>query len=46
MTNTQFRTGVISPIECVKEGFELIKKDYWLLFAIGLVGGLIGGATM
>ncbi len=46
MTNTDFRTGVIKPVECVKEGFELIKKDYWLLFAIVLVGGLIGGATM
>lgn len=46
MTNTEFRTGVISPVECVKEGFELIKKDYWLLFAIGFVGGLIGGVTM
>ncbi|HVF30345.1 MAG TPA: hypothetical protein VNA22_05210 [Pyrinomonadaceae bacterium] len=46
MTNTEFRTGVIRPIECVKEGFELIKKDYWLLFAIALVGGLLGGVTM
>lgn len=46
MTNTEFRTGVIRPIECVKEGFERIKKDYWLLFAIGLVGGIIGGFTM
>jgi hypothetical protein len=46
MANTEFRTGVIKPVECVKEGFELIKKDYWLLFAIGLVGGLIGGATL
>jgi len=46
MTNTEFRTGAINPVECVKEGFELIKKDYWLLFAIGLVGALIGGATM
>ncbi|PYT01132.1 MAG: hypothetical protein DMF63_04070 [Acidobacteria bacterium] len=46
MTNTQFNTGAIKPVECVKEGFELIKKDYWILFAIGLVGGLIGGATM
>jgi hypothetical protein len=46
MTNTEFRTGLIKPIECVKEGFELIKRDYWLLFAIGLVGGLIGGVTM
>jgi hypothetical protein len=46
MTNTQFRTGVIKPVECVKEGFELIKRDYWLLFAIALVGGLISGFTM
>jgi uncharacterized membrane protein len=46
MQNTEFRTGVIKPVECVKEGFELIKKDYWLLFAIALVGGLIGGFTM
>src|SRR5215204_2436630 len=46
MTNTEFRTGVINPIECVKEGFESIKKDYWLLFAIGLVGALIAGFTM
>ena len=46
MTNTEFRTGVIKPVECVKEGFELIKENYWLLFAITLVGGLIGGATM
>lgn len=46
MTNTEFRTGVINPIECVKEGFELIKRDYWVLFAVGLVGGLVGGGTM
>ena len=46
MTNTEFRTGVIRPVECVKEGFERIKKDYWMLFAISLVGGLIGGFTM
>lgn len=46
MTNTEFRTGVIAPVECVKEGFERIKRDYWLLFAISLVGGLIGGFTM
>lgn len=46
MTNTEFRTGVINPVDCVKEGFELIKRDYWLLFAILLVGALIGGVTM
>jgi hypothetical protein len=46
MTNTEFRAGVINPVECVKEGFERIKKDYWLLFAILIVGALIGGFTM
>ncbi|MFN0138940.1 MAG: hypothetical protein ACKVQW_02490 [Pyrinomonadaceae bacterium] len=46
MNNTEFRTGVIRPIECVKEGFELIQRDYWLLFAIGLVGGLLAGVTI
>lgn len=46
MDNTEFRTGVIRPVECVKEGWELIKSDYWLLFAITLVGMLLGGITM
>lgn len=46
MGPTEFRTGVIKPFECVKEAWELIKPDYWLLFAILLVGGLIGGFTM
>src|SRR5688572_24557186 len=45
MQNMEFRTGVISPVECVKEGFELIKNDFWLMLAIWLVGGLIGGLT-
>ena len=46
MESTEFRTGVIKPIECVKEAWELIKPDYWLLFAILLVGMLIGGFTL
>src|SRR6476469_3837209 len=46
MQPTEFRTGVIAPVECVKEGFELIKDDYWMLFAISLVGALIGGVTL
>jgi Predicted integral membrane protein len=41
-----FQTGVIKPIECVKEGFELIKSDYWILFAITFVAGLIGAFTL
>ena len=46
MTNNDFLTGRIKPVECFKEGWELIKDEYWLLFAISLVGGLIGGVTM
>ncbi len=46
MTNTEFRTGVIKPVECLKEGWQLIKDQYWLMFAITLVGMLIGGATL
>lgn len=46
MNNTDFTTGRIKAIECYKEGWELIKSDYWLLFAIALVGGLIGGVSM
>jgi len=42
---TEIKTGVIKPIECFKEGWELIKKDYWILFAVSLVGGLIGGMS-
>src|SRR5215212_9298661 len=43
MSETEFRTGVIRPVECFREGWELIKDQYWLIFAITLVGMLIGG---
>jgi hypothetical protein len=46
MQNTEFRTGVIRPVECYKEAWELIKGQYWLLFAITVLGMMIGGATM
>jgi hypothetical protein len=42
---SEFRTDVIKPIECFKEGWELIKDQYWLFFAITLVGMLIGGVV-
>ncbi len=41
----EFRTGVISPVECIKEGWALIKDQYWLFFGISLVAMLIGGAV-
>lgn len=46
MNNNDFRKGVIQPVECFKEGWEIIKNDYWLFFAISLVGMLIGGVSM
>ena len=46
MTPTEFTTGQIRAIDCFKEGWEIIKPDYWILFAVSLVGILIGGATM
>jgi hypothetical protein len=46
MANEQFNVGVIKPVECLKEAWELIKPQYWLLFAITIIGIMIGGATM
>ena len=43
MSNIEFRTGVIRPVECMREGWDLIKDQYWLFFAITLVGMLIAG---
>lgn len=46
MQNEEFQIGTIKGIECFKEAWELIKAQYWLLFAIAIVGMMIGGATM
>lgn len=46
MQELEYRTGVIKPVECVKEAWELIKSDFWLLLAVWLVGGIIGSITM
>lgn len=41
----EFRSGVISPVECLKEGWQLIKDQYWLFLGISLVAMLVGGAV-
>jgi hypothetical protein len=46
MNQEEFKTNVIKPIECFQEGWELIKGNYWLLFAISIVGILIGAMSM
>src|SRR6266576_2379942 len=43
--NSQFRTGVIKPVECLKEGWALIKDQYWLFLGIVFVGIFVGGAV-
>ncbi len=42
---TEFRTGVIAPVECFKEGWALIKDQYWLFLGIVFVGMLVGGVV-
>ncbi|QQS33058.1 MAG: hypothetical protein IPM50_00295 [Acidobacteriota bacterium] len=37
----QFRVGVIRPIELFKETWQLIKDEYWLIFAITLLGMVV-----
>ncbi len=41
MLANEFNTGVIRPVECMKEGWELIKDDYWLFLGITFVGMLV-----
>jgi hypothetical protein len=43
--NLQFRTGVIQPVECLKQGWALIKDQYWLFLGIVVVGVLVGSAV-
>ena len=40
----EFSSGVVAPVECLKEGWDLIKDRYWLFFGIAAVGLLIGSA--
>lgn len=41
---TEFRSGVVAPVECLKEGWELVKGRYWLFLGICAVGMMIGMA--
>jgi len=46
MQNLEFNIGAIKPIECAREAWAAIKSDYWLLFAITIVGQMIGGVSL
>jgi len=41
-----FNKSAIKAVECLKEAWSLIKGDYWLLFAISLVGAMVAGVTV
>jgi hypothetical protein len=41
----EIRRGVVSPVECLKEGWAASKGQYWLIFGIVFVGVLIGNAV-
>lgn len=46
MHSLEFNLDVIKPVDCAREAWEAIKTDYWLLFAITIVGQLIGGISL
>ena len=39
-----FNRGAIHPMQCLREGWQIIKEQYWLFVGITLVGSLIAGA--
>lgn len=41
----EFNRGVVKPVECLKEGWALIKDQYWLFLGIVFVGTFVGGAV-
>ena len=41
-----FNASAIRPLECLREAWKLIKNDYWPLFAISIVGGMVAGLTL
>ena len=43
MPNPEYRIGVIRPVDIYKEAFAIMKDEFWLLFAVTLVGFLIAG---
>lgn len=41
MENIEIRKGVIDAADCISEGFNFIKSNYWLFFAMGIVNLII-----
>ena len=43
--NINFTVGAVHPVECLKEGWAMIKDQFWLIFAISFVGMLLAGVV-
>ncbi|MBI2803533.1 MAG: hypothetical protein HYX68_00950 [Planctomycetes bacterium] len=39
----EFNRGAIHPMQCLREGWQLIREQYWLFVGIVFVGGFIAG---
>lgn len=44
-TEIPFRTGAIAPVQCLRDGWQAVKDQYWLFMVLALVATLIGGAV-
>lgn len=40
-----FKRNVVDPVQCIKDGWEIIKGRYWLFVGISAVGVMIAGAV-
>ena len=42
---SEFHSGAVAPVECLKAGWAAIKDRYWLFLGVTLIAMLIGGAV-
>jgi hypothetical protein len=42
LAGIEFKRNAVEPVECLKDGWELIKSQYWLFVGITAVGFIIG----
>lgn len=42
----EFQRDAIRPVECYREGWQAIRGQYWILFAVSIVAGVIGGMSL
>jgi len=45
MAYTEFKTGVIKPVEVYREAWDMIKGQYWVIWAVTVVGLLVGSVV-